>query len=341
MWKSHSRTLDFVIGDGLEMLAFGHVGTYSPQGKYQFYVREIRPAGAGEKHLLVERWKRELFAEGLFAEERKRPLPFFPTRIGVVTSGTGAVLQDIKNVISRKYPVEIVLSPTQVQGDFAHQQITAAIRCIDGAVDVIIVARGGGSFEDLFPFNHPDVVRAIAGSRTPVVSAIGHETDVTLADLAADLRAPTPSAAAERVVPDRMVLLAELREIRIRLGKALTQRLVRATAELAELRERMHPKRFARKILERRQQPADLADRLLRAIIARTGRERLVVRSLADALAVRSPAALLARGYCIAEKEGTIVKSVDGLTPGDRVRLRFADGKAVTCIEEVEHDKKV
>ena len=341
MWKSSARNLGFQPGNGLEVLVFGHVGTYGPQGKYQFYVQDIRPAGAGEKHLLVERWKRELAEEGVFAEERKRPLPCFPQRIGVVTSETGAVLQDIRNVIGRRFPVGIVVSPTPVQGDLAHEEIAAAIRRIDGTVDVIIVARGGGSFEDLFPFNHPDVVHAIAASRTPVVSAVGHETDITLADLAADLRAPTPSAAAEHVVPDRAVLLADLREARARLGKALRIRLEHAGTELEDLRDRMHPGRFARRLAERRQQPADLAERMQRAITGRMERERLILKSLGDALSARSPAALLARGYCIAEKDGMIVKSVDGIRAQDHLRLRLPDGTLGVEVQEVHHDKNV
>lgn len=335
MWKSNSRNLAFEIGNGMEVVIFGHVGTYAPQGKYQFYVQEIQPAGAGEKHLLVEKWKKELLAEGVFAEERKRALPPFPTRVGVVTSETGAVLQDIRNVIGRRYPLEIVLSPTQVQGDLAHREIAAAIRRIDGRVDVLIVARGGGSFEDLFPFNHPDVVRAIAACHTPVVSAIGHETDVTLADLAADLRAPTPSAAAECVVPDQDLLREELREIRGRLGKALTIRLGHAREELAGIRERMHPGRFLRRIAERRQQPADLAERMNRAILGRLEKERLLVRSLGDSLSARSPPAILARGYCIAEMNGTIVKSAGQLHPDDRLRLRMRDGSADVQVQDI------
>lgn len=338
MWRSSSRNLPSGIGNGMEVIVFGHVGTYAPQGKYQFYVREIRPAGAGEKHLLVEKWKKELLAEGVFAEERKLALPDFPARVGVVTSETGAVLQDIRNVIGRRYPLEIVLSPTQVQGDLAHREIAAAIRRIDGRVDVIIVARGGGSFEDLFPFNHPDVVRAIAACRTPVVSAIGHETDVTLADLAADLRAPTPSAAAECVVPDRELLGEELREIRGRLGKALTVRLAHARDDLREIRDRMHPGRFLRRIAERRQQPADLADRMARAIQARLEKERLLLTSLGDSLAARSPPAILARGYCIAETDGAVVKSAGQLHPSDRIRLRLRDGSAGVRVEDVAQE---
>ena len=203
MWRSDAERLSFEPEDGMEVVVTGSVRVYPPHGSYQVQVKAMTRGGAGEKYLLVEKWRKELAAEGCFATERKRLLPPFPVRVGVVTSETGAVIHDIRTVIARRYPVEIVISPTAVQGEDAHKEIAQAIERVAGHVDVVIVARGGGSFEDLFPFNHPDVVRAIAACPVPVVSAIGHEVDVTLADLAADMRAPTPSAAAELVVPDK------------------------------------------------------------------------------------------------------------------------------------------
>jgi len=231
----------------MDVIAFGSVGHYSPMGRYQFYVRDVRPAGRGEKYLLVEQWKALLSEEGCFEASRKRPLPPFPSRVGVVTSETGAVLQDIRNVISRRYPLELVVSPTAVQGDLAHIEIARAIRRLFGLAEVIILARGGGSFEDLFPFNHPDVVRAVVSSPVPVVSAIGHEVDVTLADFAADVRAPTPSAAAELVVPDRMKILEELGETRRVLAGRLLAKLDRAETDLSDLRERLSPRRMGQR----------------------------------------------------------------------------------------------
>ena len=203
MWRSDADRLPFDPEEGMEVVVSGSVTLYAPHGAYQLQIKGMEKAGLGEKYLLVEKWKRELAAEGLFSFDRKRDLPAFPKTIGVVTSETGAVIHDIRNVVERRYPVEIIISPTAVQGEGAHREIASAIRRVANRVDVVIVARGGGSFEDLFEFNHPDVVRAIAASPVPVVSAIGHEVDVTLADLVADVRAPTPSAAAELVVPDR------------------------------------------------------------------------------------------------------------------------------------------
>ncbi|MDD4137151.1 MAG: exodeoxyribonuclease VII large subunit, partial [Methanoregula sp.] len=277
MWRSDADRLAFTPNEGMEVVVSGSVVVYAPHGSYQLQIRSMEKAGLGEKYLLVEQWKKELAALGLFAAERKRPLPAFPSRVGVVTSETGAVIHDIQNVIGRRYPVEIIISPTAVQGEEAHREIAAAIRRLAGLADVVIVARGGGSFEDLFPFNHPDVVKAIAACPVPVVSAIGHEVDVTLADLAADIRAPTPSAAAELVVPDRNVLRIQLQELRVQMGSALLGRVAWAKEEVTGLRDRLRPQRFLRKLDERKTVMADLADRLERGLFTRLERERLLL----------------------------------------------------------------
>ena len=338
MWRSDAERLSFEPEDGMEVIITGSVRVYPPHGAYQIQVKEMTRGGAGEKYLLVERWKKELAAEGWFAIERKRPLPSFPTRVGVVTSETGAVIHDIRTVIARRYPVEIVISPTAVQGEDAHREIARAIERVAGRVDVVIVARGGGSFEDLFPFNHPDVVRAIAACPVPVVSAVGHEVDVTLADLAADMRAPTPSAAAELVVPDRKDLRLALRDLRCQLGGALLSRVSRAQDDIAALRDRLRPQRFCRKIGEKRQATVDLSDRLERSFSTRIERDRLMLAEMKTALEGRSPRAVLARGYCVAEKDGIVVKSVDALLGDDRLNLRFYDGRSRVVVERVDHD---
>ena len=338
MWRSDADRLAFEPEDGMEVTVTGSVRVYAPHGSYQLQVQSMARGGLGEKYLLVEKWKKELAAEGCFATERKRELPAFPARVGVVTSETGAVIHDIRTVIARRYPVEIVISPTAVQGETAHVEIARAIERVAGHVDVVIVARGGGSFEDLFPFNHPDVVRAIAACPVPVVSAVGHEVDVTLADLAADIRAPTPSAAAELVVPDRKDLRLALRDLRCQLGNALLAKVSRAQDDLDGLKDRLRPQKFAKKIEEKRQATADLADRLERAFATRCERERLVLAGLQTALIGRSPKALLARGYCVAEKDGVLVTSVDALKTEDRLSLRFIDGRSRVIVERVDHD---
>jgi exodeoxyribonuclease VII large subunit len=341
MWKSDADRLAFTPEEGMDVIVTGTVRLYAPHGAYQLQVKGMKKAGLGEKYLLVEQWKKDLAAEGIFAEERKRPLPRFPVRVGVVTSETGAVIHDIRTVIARRFPLELVISPTSVQGEEAHREIARAIRRVSDRVEVIIVARGGGSFEDLFPFNHPDVVHAIAACPVPVVSAIGHEVDITLSDLAADIRAPTPSAAAELVVQDRTILLGQLRDLRLQMASSLASRLERAAGELADLRDRLRPQRFARKIDEQKQVTADFVDRIERALTTRIERERLILVGLRTTLEAQNPLTVLGRGYCIVEKKGSPVKSIASIAEQDRLDLRFADGRSQVLVERVEHDPDV
>ena len=341
MWRSDADRLSFNPGEGMEIIVAGTVRAYAPHGSYQLQVKEMRKAGLGEKFLLVEQWKKQLAAEGCFSLERKRCLPTFPARIGVVTSETGAVIHDIRTVVGRRYPLEIIISPTAVQGEQAHREIAGAITRLAGMVDVVIVARGGGSFEDLFPFNHPDVVRAIVACPVPVVSAIGHEVDVTLSDLAADLRAATPSAAAELVVPDRIVLTTRLQELKSLLNASLQARVAWARDEVADMRDRLRPQRFSRKLEERKQNMADLSDRLERAFSNRLGREHLLLAEMKTALDSRNPLAVLARGYCVAEKQGEVVRSSDAITKGDRMKIRFYNGSSQVIVEQVDHERNL
>jgi exodeoxyribonuclease VII large subunit len=341
MWRSYAAGLAFEPRDGMDVLAWGTVEVYEPHGKYQLIVRELLPAGAGERHLMVERWKRELEEEGLFDPGRKRPIPVFPHRVGVVTSRTGAALQDILAVVSRRYPVEVVISPAAVQGEGAHLEIAEAIRRLDGHADVIIVGRGGGSFEDLFPFNHPDVVRAVAACRTPVISAVGHEVDTALCDFAADLRAPTPSAAAERAVPDRQEVLREVYGYQERMQSLLLHRVRAAGEEVGDLRERMHPRRLARRVNERMQRLAEHDDLLRRAAAAALERKRAALAEVRADLAGRNPLAVLDRGYCIVESNGKAVRSIRDLRAGERVVLRLKDGEGRAVVEETTHDRDV
>ncbi|MCE5298369.1 MAG: exodeoxyribonuclease VII large subunit [Methanoregulaceae archaeon] len=339
MWRNDARRIGGEFREGMDVIAFGSITHYAPQGKYQFVVRELKHTGEGEKHLLVERWKAELAAEGLFSEERKKPLPRFPMKVGVVTSETGAVLQDIRNVIARRYPLEIVVSPTAVQGESAHCEIAAALARIDGYTDVIIIGRGGGSFEDLFPFNHPEVVRAISRCRTPVISAVGHEVDVTLADFAADMRAPTPSAAAELVVQDRVVMRETLFQYAKKLGADLIGKMDRASREIGELRSRIAPGRMERRISERQQDAAVMAERLTRAFSAKIAMQRLILRGIGEKIEGRNPLRLLERGYGIIEKNGRAIKDLKAITEGDLVQVRMKGGRLELLVRSVTHDK--
>jgi exodeoxyribonuclease VII large subunit len=338
MWRSDAENLSFDPAEGMEVIVSGTVRVYAPHGSYQLQVTRIKKAGIGEKFLLIEQWKKELAAEGCFTLDRKRALPLFPSRIGVVTSQTGAVIHDIRTVVERRYPLEIIISPTAVQGEQAHREIAYAIACLAGLVDVIIVARGGGSFEDLFPFNHPDVVRAIVSCPVPVVSAIGHEVDITLSDLAADIRAATPSAAAELVVPDRKILIARLKDLKSVMSSIMRTKIVQENEVLIDLRDRLRPQRFARKLEERIQNIADLSDRLGRAFTNRLERERLLLAGMRTSLEGGNPLAVLSRGYCVAEKAGEIVKSISVLDKGDRINIRFYDGRSDMTVEHVNHE---
>lgn len=341
MWSKDARRVKCEVRDGMEIIIFGSIGHYAPQGRYQCYVRDIEPAGRGEKHLMVERWKELLTAEGCFDPARKRPVPPYPSTVGVVTSETGAVLQDIRNVISRRFPLELVVSPTAVQGEGAHQEIAMALRRVQDNVEVIIVARGGGSFEDLFPFNHPDVVRAISSCPVPVVSAIGHEVDVTLADFAADLRAPTPSAAAELVVPDGIQVLESLAESRKMMGNRLMARLDRAGSDLAQVRERLSSRRMGQRVTTKREDLSILSDRVNRAISSRLALERERLAAAVDILAARNPRYPLKKGYCILQKDGKVVRSAGEIAAGDLLSVRLVDGRADVNVERVYHDPEI
>jgi exodeoxyribonuclease VII large subunit len=332
MWRNVSDAQDYLPSGGDLVLAHGHVSVYEAGGRYQLYVDQLQPAGVGNLYLEFERLKAQLEAEGLFDPERKRPLPPLPLRIGVVTSPTAAALRDILNVLSRRYPLaEVLLSPTQVQGDTAPPQIVAALDALNeqSDVDVIIVARGGGSLEDLWAFNDERVARAIAASRLPVICGVGHETDFSLADFCADVRAPTPSAAAELVAPDRI----ELRTQVVGLAGALTTAMQTVLEEqrwrLAERAQVLRHLSPQAQLTQARQRVDDLLGQ-----VEATARYVLTLRreqlnGLAGQLAAVSPLGTLERGYAIVRHQETdsIVRSAKQVAPGDGLDIRVADGE--------------
>jgi exodeoxyribonuclease VII large subunit len=280
MWRGAARGLGFEPADGAEVEAFGGIDVYAPRGSYQLIVRELRPAGLGRLLLELEELKRRLAAEGLFDEARKRPLPRFPERVGVVTSPTGAAIRDIVQVLRARWPsVGIVLAPVRVQGEGAAAEIAEAIARFNrlGGVDVLIVGRGGGSIEDLWAFNEEPVVRAIAASAIPVVSAVGHEIDTTLADFAADRRAATPSNAAELVVPERAEVRRRVEALGARLGRAARERLGRLRQRFAAILAHYGFKRQRDVLDMHRQRVDDALERMrhaLRGVLA-ARRDRL------------------------------------------------------------------
>ena len=337
MWRSDVRQQDMLPQDGQSVLAHGRISVYETAGAYQFYVDHIQLAGVGRLYLEFEALKRRLAEEGLFDTARKRALPSFPRRLGVVTSPTAAALQDILNVLNRRYPLaQVVLSPTLVQGDQAPPQIVAAIQALNdySDVDVIIIARGGGSLEDLWAFNDEWVARAITASRVPVVSGVGHEVDFTIADFAADVRAPTPSAAAELAVPDRAELQAAVGRQWMRLAGVLQRRLAERRQSLANLAQDLQRNSPVGRIQSLRQR----VDELFQVGSIRLGhllalrRERF--NGLVGRLVTLSPFATLERGYAIVRHKDTrrVVTSVKQVVSGELV---------VVCVQDGEFDATV
>jgi exodeoxyribonuclease VII large subunit len=339
LWRSTVQRLSYLPArDGEAILAHGRVSIYEPQGQYQFYVDELEPVGLGALHVQFEQLKNRLAEEGLFDPARKRPLPPFPRRIGLVTSPIGAALRDILNVLRRRYPlVEVILSPTQVQGDEAPPQIVSALQAVSHVegVDVIILARGGGSLEDLWAFNDERVARAVAASPVPVVCGVGHETDFTIADFAADLRAPTPSAAAELATPDRGELARYVAHYRSRLAAAIEETVAGQRRQLVgEVRalRRLSPQTW---IDGRRQRVDDLSRAAQATIAHRLSLARAWLDGLGLRLSALNPAATLARGYAIVRRagDGQVVVSVGQVAPGDRLSVQVSDGQFDSTVE--------
>ena len=339
MFRRQGVALSFTPENGMEVLCFGKVSLYPVRGDLQLYVENMEPRGQGALYLAFEQLKRKLSAEGLFAEERKRALPFLPVSIGIVTSEKGAALRDMLRIIGDRYPDRrIVVWPVKVQGVGAAEEIAKGITELgrSGEVDVMIVGRGGGSLEDLWAFNEEIVARSISMSPVPVISAVGHEIDFTIADFVADLRAPTPTAAAELVVPRKSELVEQVMDLEEQLARCMWRSL-----ELAKENWRGFVKRLAdpeRKLRETQQRVDELSVDLLRRFRDRVRRvkDRLVQEGgRLDAL---SPLAVLDRGYSIVHKipEEKLVKDTTSLDLGDFLRVTFAKGKAICRVERKE-----
>lgn len=339
MWRSRVAGLTFVPADGMKVVANGRITVYEPRGAYQLDATTLRPLGIGDLQAAFEQLKEKLLREGLFDQARKRPLPGFPRRIGIVTSPTGAALQDMLKIFRRRFPgVEVILAPTRVQGTGAAAEIASAIDDLNrlGGIDVIIAGRGGGSLEDLWAFNEEAVARAIARSTVPVVSAVGHETDVTIADFAADLRAPTPSAAAELVVKDRRALLEILR---INWYTATNSMLALLESHRRNIRHLLSSHALHRPLdlLRQYSQRLDDLERTMSTAVAhRMSLHGARVGELARRLEALDPGSVLRRGYAIVRRGGTVVASAGVLAPDDRVRIQFCEGSAGAVVTEVD-----
>jgi exodeoxyribonuclease VII large subunit len=335
LWRSRVSALRFAPEDGMKVVCSGRITVYEPRGNYQIDVQAMRPLGVGELQAAFERLKEKLAAEGLFDQARKKPLPLFPLRIGIITSPTGAVIQDMRNVIGRRFPgVQIILRPVNVQGTGAAEEIAGALDDFNryGQVDVLIVARGGGSLEDLWAFNDEAVARAIARSTLPVVSAVGHETDFTIADFVADLRAPTPSAAAELVVPDRREVLENVRNSWYRVRDAVFE-LVQTQRD--RIHNLLNSYAFNRPI-DLLRQHSQRIDELERALVRIASHAYALTTArhggLAGRLRALDPGLALRRGYAIVRKGGSIVSSRTLLLKNDAAEIEFRDGSVRTTI---------
>jgi exodeoxyribonuclease VII large subunit len=330
MFDREAQLLPAAPEEGMQVRAFGDLTLYEARGEYQLVVRRLEAAGAeGLWRLAFEKLRARLEAEGLLSPERKRPLPAHPACVGVVTSPTGAALEDIVAVLRRRAPwTRVVLRGARVQGEGASLELAEALRALaeSGLVDVVIVGRGGGSVEDLWAFNEEALARAIAASPVPVVSAVGHEVDVTISDLVADLRAPTPSAAAEAVVPDGYTLRDALATVPERLARALRAAAARRRVAVAERLERLW-RAMEGRLAPLRQAVDQGLERLEQHAHARTGRGRRELAALAGRLDALSPLATLRRGYAVPRTaDGHVLRTVSDFPPGTRFGLRVSDG---------------
>lgn len=332
MWKTSTARLRLTLQDGMAVAVHGRIGVYEVGGQYQLYADQIRPVGEGALYQEFLRLKAALEAEGLFDLERKRLIPEFPKRIGIVTSGTGAALRDMLNTLRRRLPLaEVVLAPSPVQGDEAPPGLVAALASLnrlDPKPDVILLARGGGSIEDLWAFNDERVVRAVAGSEVPIICGVGHETDFTLSDFASDLRAPTPTAAAELATPLTMIELAsDLQASNLQLSNLALNLLAEGRNELNSLRDGLRFFSPARRIQSEGQRLDDFAHRLNAGAVHRLALEASGLAGLDKRLGALSPLQVLERGYAVVtrRKDGVLIHKVSQARDG--IRVRVSDGE--------------
>jgi exodeoxyribonuclease VII large subunit len=338
MWRNAVISQGILPRDGDQIEAHGAVSIYEPGGQYQLYIDKIRPLGEGLLYQEFLRLKTRLEEEGLFDPERKRAIPGWPQRIGIVTSPTGAALRDILNTLQRRYPlVEVILSPTAVQGNEAPAGIVSALKALNlyAEPDLILLARGGGSIEDLWAFNDERVAYAIADSRAPVISGVGHETDFTIADFAADLRAPTPTAAAELATPHKADLEQKINEMVLSLGKASNLQIINLRWALSELKNQLTLYSPRNRLLSDRQRLDEMMHSASKALTNRLQLEVTRLNSLTNQLSVLNPIAVLERGYAIVtDQAGELVRSVKQVTYHEELKVRVRDGEFDVRVED-------
>lgn len=345
MWRNAAARLNFSPREGMAIEAHGGMSVYETSGQVQLYVDTMRPAGEGELYKEFLRLKAKLEAEGLFDNERKRPIPEHPKTIGIVTSPTGAALQDMLNTIRRRYPIaEVILAPTAVQGVDAPAGIVISLTRLNQEVkpDVILIGRGGGSIEDLWAFNDENVARAVAFSAIPVISGVGHETDFTLTDFAADLRAPTPTAAAELATPDKVELLGIITEITNRHTSVLGDYLSDLRWEHNQLQNRLDHLSPTHAINTYRQHLDEMLFRLQNAVHTNLDHKKLYLENLQGALNSLNPQAVLKRGYAIVTNpnDGSLIKSIDQVRMSDDIHIRISQGTMNARITKINQEQE-
>lgn len=337
MFKSRAQRIKFMPTHGMEVLALGYISVYERDGQYQLYVEQMLPSGAGALNIAYEQLKEKLSKEGLFASERKRPLPTFPQTIGIVTSETGAALRDMLTVIKRRSPqIKIFLSPAQVQGEEGVNSICAALDKIYGQpVDVIIVGRGGGSLEELWCFNEEAVVRKIASSPVPIVSAVGHETDFTLSDFAADVRAATPSMAAELVTPLKSELKVRFFDYQIRLNNSLRKILSQERQRVSYLANRQVLRDPLRTLTKYQQELDQVSLNLINSYQSKIKDQKANLFLLANKLDTLSPLKTINRGYALSyTMTGEVIKNIEQVDVGDLIKIYVSNGQLTCLVQE-------
>ncbi len=340
MFRSYAQQMRFVPQDGMRVICCGRVTLYDRDGRYQFYAQDMQPDGLGALNLQFEQTKEKLAKLGLFDEANKKAIPAFPQKIAVVTSPTGAAVQDILNILNRRYPLATVfMCPVQVQGEYAVPQLVETVNELSKRqdVDVIIIGRGGGSLEDLWAFNSEELAFAIYNCPIPVISAVGHETDYTISDFVADLRAPTPSAAAELAVPEITDLKSGVTRYGQRLTMALNRKVETETARLTRLANAQVLQRPMMMVEPYFQRVDGLSRRMDSAYLRGVEQNESRFSVLAGRLEAYSPLGVLKRGYAITKKENAIVRSAETLQVGDTVEIQFNQGSATCKVEQVKN----
>jgi exodeoxyribonuclease VII large subunit len=346
LYRGVGLRLKFDLRDGMRVIARGRLTVYAPRGEYQFLIEEVQPKGVGPLEMAFRQLKEKLSARGFFDPARKKPLPPFPHRVALATSATGSAVRDMLEVLARRWPAALVwVCPIRVQGEGASLDIAAALALLNriGAaggqspIDVVILGRGGGSLEDLWPFNEEIVAHAIYQSRIPVVTGVGHEDDLTIADLVADQRALTPSEAAERVVPDREEVARALAGLHARLRTLLLRKLELARARLEQAADRPCFRRPLERVHDRRRRIDDLADRLKRSLTSRVEAARQGLESAAARLEGLSPLKVLSRGYSLTRRldDLSVVREPAEVAPGDWLVTQVAGGRIISRVEAV------